>query len=236
MKQRFRLYRRKRGGKFYVHDGLTGKQESLGTSDRTEVQRLLHTRNEAERQPAMNLQIARAYLVASDPQIATRTWQFVMDEAGKLKNGPTRQRWGRAMKDKAFDFVRQFPILETRAEHFLQYGTLSKIENFEPYRPSAAAMRTAQRRHVDLPETLTRGGTHRELDLLPRFSGIMLETLPFKFSGAMESVYIFSNGHGAVDALGAGLLGISRRDLLINAAPSLGWRYSGDRRDGRGHP
>lgn len=37
MKQRFRLYRRKAGGRFYVHDGLTGKQESLGTSDRMEA-------------------------------------------------------------------------------------------------------------------------------------------------------------------------------------------------------
>lgn len=120
MKQRYRLYRRKAGGKFYVHDAQTGKQESLGTSDRTEAQRLLHTRNEAERQPAMNLQIARAYLVASDPQIVTRNWQLVMDEAGKLKTGPTRQRWERAMKDKAFDFIRQSPILETRAEHFLR--------------------------------------------------------------------------------------------------------------------
>jgi len=71
MKQRFRLYRRKRGGRFYVHDSLTGKQDSLGTSDRAEAWRLLHARNEAEQQPAVNLQIARAYLAASDPQVAT---------------------------------------------------------------------------------------------------------------------------------------------------------------------
>jgi hypothetical protein len=35
----------------------------------------------------VNLQIARAYLAASDPQIATRDWQFVMDELVKLKKG-----------------------------------------------------------------------------------------------------------------------------------------------------
>ena len=61
MKQRFRLYRRKLGGRFYLHDGLTGKQESLGISVRTEAKRLLHAKNEAEKQPAINLQIARAY-------------------------------------------------------------------------------------------------------------------------------------------------------------------------------
>ena len=139
MKQRFRLYRRKRGGRFYVHDGLTGKQDSLGTSDRAEAVRLLHAKNEAEQQPAVNLQIARAYLAASDPQVATRTWQFVMDETAKLKNGPTRQRWERAMKDKAFDSIRHMAVLETRAEHFLhvlENGTvcsnifLRRLHNF----------------------------------------------------------------------------------------------------------
>ena len=36
MKNRFRLYRRPKGGVFYAHDYLTGKQESLGTRDRAE--------------------------------------------------------------------------------------------------------------------------------------------------------------------------------------------------------
>lgn len=34
MKQQFRLYRRRKGGTFYLQDGLTGKQASLGTKDR----------------------------------------------------------------------------------------------------------------------------------------------------------------------------------------------------------
>jgi len=54
MKQRFRIYRRN-GGRFYVHDSVTGKQESLGTSDRTTATRLLHSKNEASHQPAINL-------------------------------------------------------------------------------------------------------------------------------------------------------------------------------------
>jgi hypothetical protein len=31
MKQRFWLYRRKKGGRYYIHNELTGKQESLHT-------------------------------------------------------------------------------------------------------------------------------------------------------------------------------------------------------------
>jgi hypothetical protein len=69
MRQRFRLYRRN-GGRFYVHDSVTGKQESLGTSDRVTAARLLHSKNVASNQPAINLQIARAYLAATDPQVA----------------------------------------------------------------------------------------------------------------------------------------------------------------------
>jgi len=124
MKQRFRLYKRKKGGRYYVHDDVTGKQESLGTS---------------EQQPAVNLQIARAYLAASDPQIATRNWQLVMDEMVKLKKDQTQHRWQTAIKDKAFDYIRHLPILETRPEHFLRVlenGTVStnvylrRIHNF----------------------------------------------------------------------------------------------------------
>jgi hypothetical protein len=85
MRQRFRLYRRKKGGRYYIHDDVTGKQESLGTSDRATAVRLFHSESEATKQPAVNLQIARAYLAASDPQIATRNWQFVVDEIVKLK-------------------------------------------------------------------------------------------------------------------------------------------------------
>ena len=69
MRQRFRLYRRKKGGRYYLHDDVTGKQESLGTCDRSTAIRLFHSKNEATKQPAVNLQIARAYLAASDPQM-----------------------------------------------------------------------------------------------------------------------------------------------------------------------
>ena len=127
MRQRFRLYRRKKGGRYYIHDDATGKQDSLHTTDRATALRLVHSRNEAEQQPAVNLQIARAYLAASDPQISTRTWQYVMDEMVKLKRGETQRRWLVAVKDKEMDIIRNLPVLETRSEHFLRVLESGKV-------------------------------------------------------------------------------------------------------------
>jgi hypothetical protein len=93
MKIRFRLYRRRRGGRYYIHDETTGKQESLHTSDRPAALRLLHAKNEAVLQPAMNLQIAQVYLQHGDPALCKRTWQHVMAQIISTKQGPTRERW-----------------------------------------------------------------------------------------------------------------------------------------------
>ena len=72
MKSRFNLFNR--SGVFYSVDTGTGKQHRLRTKDEAEALTLLHSKNEAHRQPVLNLQIARAYLAASDPQIATRNF------------------------------------------------------------------------------------------------------------------------------------------------------------------
>jgi hypothetical protein len=66
MTQKFRLYRRS-NGRFYIEDNTTGRQESLGTSDKFEANRLLMARNEASQQPAFNALLARTYLAAADP-------------------------------------------------------------------------------------------------------------------------------------------------------------------------
>jgi hypothetical protein len=80
MKQKFRLYRRGNSGRYYIHDDATGKQTSLHTSDRATALRLLHAKNEAVLQPAMNLQIAQVYLQHGDPAMSRRTWQHVMEQ------------------------------------------------------------------------------------------------------------------------------------------------------------
>jgi integrase len=100
----------------------------LHTKDRAEAERLFQAKNEAHRQPIINLQIARAYLMVGDPQVTTRTWQFVMDEIVKLKNKEqTKRRWLVAVKDKALDGLRNLPLLETRAEHFLKAMGKGKV-------------------------------------------------------------------------------------------------------------
>jgi len=125
MKTKCRLFRR--GQMFWCQDNETGRQESLRTKDRTLAQRLLHTRNEAFQQPLINLQIARAYLLVSDPQIAKRTWQYVMEEMVKLKDGVTQLRWQMAIKDKAFEHLRELPLMETRSDHLLRAMEIGKV-------------------------------------------------------------------------------------------------------------
>lgn len=119
MTQRYRMYRRQ-GGVFYFFDRQTGKRESLQTSDEQAALRLLHAKNEAEQQPLINRQIARAYLAAGDPQITKRSWQVVMEEIIKLKRGETQVRWLRASKDHAFDLIRDLPVFETHPDHYLR--------------------------------------------------------------------------------------------------------------------
>lgn len=126
MKAKYTLFRR--GEMFYCEDTTTGKQTSLRTKIESEAQTLLHTKNEAVRQPTMNLQIAQVYLQHSDTALASRTWQNVMSAMAPLKTGPTQARWLSAMRDKAFDLIRNRKLIESTAEHFfavLNDGTIS---------------------------------------------------------------------------------------------------------------
>ena len=66
MKSQFLLYRR--NGVFYCEDTQTGKQQSLRTRDEAAAKALLHSKNEAHRQPILNQQIALAYLSAERGQ------------------------------------------------------------------------------------------------------------------------------------------------------------------------
>jgi len=143
MKPQFRLYRRSNGGRFYLHHNVTGKQESLGTTDRKEATRLLHANNEASRHPLLNVQIARAYLAANDTQVATRNWQEVMNEITKSKKASTLAFYLRAFKQKAFDSIRKLPVVQTRPEHFLHVmgaGTVATNKNLRRLHSYALSM------------------------------------------------------------------------------------------------
>lgn len=137
LRQQYRLFRR--SAVFYIHNNDTGQQTSLGTKDPKEALRLFNAKNEAVRQPVINIQIARAYLMVSDRMAATRTWCYVMDEMLKHKSGETLRRWTVATKDKALSEIKNLPLLDTRAEHFfaaLRAGKVStnvylrRIHNF----------------------------------------------------------------------------------------------------------
>ncbi len=139
MKRCFILYRRKRGGIFYVEDTVARKQESLGTRERGEALAMVNARNEAIRQPHLNLQIAKADLAGTDSAVSTRTWQHALDALIETKHGPTRDRWRRAAKESALDLIRNRVVIETQAEPLLaalKAGTVStnvhlrKLHNF----------------------------------------------------------------------------------------------------------
>jgi integrase len=105
-------------GVFYLKNKTTGEQTTLKTKDKAEAQRLLQAHNESERQPHFNLALARVYINGADPQLATRTWQEVMESIVAKKTDETRRRWEVAIKDKNFDCIRRVTVAETRAEHF----------------------------------------------------------------------------------------------------------------------
>ena len=138
MKNRYRVFRRG-WGTYYCEDLVTKQQITLKTRDKDEAFRLVAAKNETEEAPAFSLHLARVYWKAGDPAAAQRTWQHVMDEIPKLKTGDTQARWFTAIKDKAFDSLRNLVVLETQAEHFLKVlesGSIStniylrRIHNF----------------------------------------------------------------------------------------------------------
>ena len=80
MKNRFRLIQRGlRGGTFYSVDSQTGRRESLATKDSDEAAQLVMAKNQSVRQPALSLQMAKAFLSATDDALAKRTWQEAID-------------------------------------------------------------------------------------------------------------------------------------------------------------
>ena len=118
MKSRYILF--KRAGVYYTEDTTTRKQHSLRTKDEAEAVTLLNAKNESFRQPVLNMQIARAYLTASDPAMSARTWQTVMEQMQTHGKDSSQTRYNRAMRCKAFEGLRKKPLIETNAEDFLK--------------------------------------------------------------------------------------------------------------------
>ncbi len=116
MKLKFTLFRR--GEVYYSQDSATGKQTSLRTKDEAEARNLLHALNEAQRQPTLNLHLARAYLTGSDPAYFERTWQTVMEQMQARGQTSSRERYATAFQSPALDGLRSKKLLETTADDF----------------------------------------------------------------------------------------------------------------------
>jgi integrase len=129
MKERYRLMRRGiRGGMFYCVDSTTGTRTSLGTNDQDDAEQIVNAKNQALRQPALNLQIAKAYLAGTDSGINNRTWQNALDALMAAKHGANKARWQTVAKDKALRPILDQVIIQTQAEALLQAlrnGTVS---------------------------------------------------------------------------------------------------------------
>ena len=77
MTQRYRKFKRA-WGMYYAFGNATGNSLSLKTRVRTEAEKKVKAMNETERVPSISLGLARVHLNATDPNLATRTWQEVM--------------------------------------------------------------------------------------------------------------------------------------------------------------
>lgn len=129
MKDRFYLIcRRSWGGGYYAVDSRTRKRTSLQTDDEKIARRLLLAKNEAERQPSLNLHLARAYLAGSDSAAVKRTWRDAILALTETKRGENKERWERAAKDKALGSLLPLVIIETKSDALLKvlsHGSVS---------------------------------------------------------------------------------------------------------------
>ena len=128
MKTRYRLTCRGiRGGKYYCVDNSTGKRTSLRTTNQDEARQLVEAKNNSERQPVLNLHIAKAYLAGSDNGITTRTWQDAIESLIKMKEGANQEHWKTAAKDKAIVPLLPHIIIETQGDLLLKVLQLGKV-------------------------------------------------------------------------------------------------------------
>ena len=161
MTQKFRLYQRS-NGRYYAEDNTTGKQETLGTSDKAEALRLLLAKNEADHQPAFNAQIARTYLAAGDPALARRTWKEVMDafaEARAQRRESTRDRYDQAFREPVLARFGARRLLETQPADILQLikdGTVSTNMYFRRLHSFALMLGWLDRQHPRLSKDALR--------------------------------------------------------------------------------
>jgi len=111
---RYRLiFRGLRGGMYYCVDKTTRKCTSLNTSNEDEARQFLEAKNIAERQPTLNLHIAKAYLAGTDNGINTGTWQQAIEALMNTKRGANKAWRLNVTKDRALAPLSSKVIIET---------------------------------------------------------------------------------------------------------------------------
>jgi integrase len=110
---------RRDGGNFYARDKITGKIESLETSDRASARQILTAKNQAVAQPQLNRTLAKAYLSAKSPELLTRTWTDVIEHYINSGLESTRDRKDRAFRSRPFAILRTVKLVDTEAIHLL---------------------------------------------------------------------------------------------------------------------
>jgi len=118
------------------------KQESLGTEDRAEATSLLNARNEAARQPQLNLQIAEAYLAGTDSGVSTRTWQTPSTPSlnpRAVNQGPLAARCQEdpdIILRKQLDKVKDQKMVEVKMEGIEYDQRMEELEKLEHPKPN----------------------------------------------------------------------------------------------------
>ena len=69
-----------------------GIVKAFKPKDEAEARRLIAAKNQAAAQPVFNLEMAKVYLRAQDPQFCERTWSLVSDAVQHTYEGPTKAR------------------------------------------------------------------------------------------------------------------------------------------------
>ena len=112
------MFRRK-SGQWYGEEAATRRQFSLRTRVEQEAATKIHALCEALRNPLLNRDIGRIYLAGADPKLATRTWQEVMNVYSTGGKKSSVERKEREFASDVYDPIRDLPLNETLADHFL---------------------------------------------------------------------------------------------------------------------
>ena len=117
MKDRYRLV--KRSNTYYAFDRETRKRASLETSNRAEACSLLASKNQAVAQPQLNTAMARVYLSATDPKLAARTWQEVMEAFAARGKASSQDRSNRAFRSRSLRSLTTLRVMETTPDQLI---------------------------------------------------------------------------------------------------------------------